>query len=103
MAVKTYKIINAPDVTVADYSTCLTEAAGDEAVAMTLMSDAVLSLNAKNPTNPTRDQMMLCGFLSSLCQNQGGTLAVNGSDLEITVDENFAEPAVTELWLEEVV
>lgn len=103
MAIKTYKIINAPDITVTAYNTCLTDAGGDVPTAMVLMKDSVLLPNAKDPTNPTLPEMMLCGYLSSLCQNQGGTLAVNGADIEITIDESFAEPAVIDLWLEEVV
>jgi len=103
MTIKTYRIINAPNVTAAECSNCLTAAGGDEATAMVLMSDVILLPNAKDPINPTLLQMQLCAYLSGLCQNQGGTWAINGDDIEVTVDEVFAEPAVAENWFEEIV
>ena len=96
MAVKTYTLTNCPQVLVADYNTCFSTAGGDVVKAMVLMADDVLLANDQDPDNPTRMQRTICSHISTLVLNERASVAVNGSDIEITVEESLVVDFVSD-------
>jgi hypothetical protein len=102
MADKTYRLINMPHTLTADYATCLAAADGDVVKALVKMSDVVLLPNAKNEDDPTLVEMVLCSHFSTLVHAWGASLATNGEDFELTVDESIGEEIVTDGFAEEI-
>jgi hypothetical protein len=103
MADKTYRLINMPNTTTADYATCLTAAGGDVVKALVKMADIVLLPNIHNAENPTQVEMILCSHLSTLVHGWNASLVVNGLDFELTVDETIGDEIVTDGFAEEIV
>jgi hypothetical protein len=103
MADKTYRLINMPNTTTADYTTCLAAAGGDVVKGLVKLSDEVLLPNAKNEENPTQVEMGICSHLSTLVHEWGASFEVNGTDFEVTVDETIGDEFVTEGYAEEIV
>lgn len=102
MAVKTYTLTNCPQVLVADYNGCLTTTGGNAVKAMVLMADEVLLADDQDPDNPTRMQRTICAHISTLVLNEGASVTVNGSDIEITLEETLATDFVAEGYFVEV-
>ena len=103
MADKTYRLINMPNTTTADYATCLTAAGGDVVKALVKLSDVVLLPNAKNEEGPTQVEMVICSHISTLVHARVASLVTDGADFELTVDEAIGLELVTDGFAEEIV
>ena len=103
MADKIYKLINVPDITTADYVTCLADSGDDPVKAWVKMADVVLLPQLMDNHDTIQPQMILSAHISTLVHGWGALVAIDETDFLLTMEESLGEDLVSQGYAEEVV